>query len=364
MLLLILMLLICQLDCQEFVAKPLYRNIPLKKKLLGFCGKIKGFSKDFTLMANSKSIEDALTVEDYSYKSYEDDQRVDNFEPQFEIDARIVGGLEVEVAIPWFAHLKIKTENDTGKLVYNCGASAITSKYLLSAGHCFCFQMPHQKCKVHQGYLVTDYKIKVLAIIGVVSEETLAYAPKEERSKRRIRKISRILVHKDFRFGRPNDIALLEMESSLPPDELSAPVCMPAGGRFPDLMKNATVVGMGYRWNPKVECSTVGDGPSPFSPCKFPFYDNHQGRLVKYHNCERNHQTPSSKLEICKEFHSQLSGSMPDRYVVDIKHDKNVTRCYDLKPQKGNHDLCILFVDNGMAASYLKVQQMVLVNVI
>ena len=58
-----------------------------------------------------------------------------------------------------------------------------------------------------------------------------------------------------------------------------APICLPAGKYFPDMYKNATVVGMGWRWEPKRECNTVSGGPSEFSPCKFPFID-HNGYKV------------------------------------------------------------------------------------
>ena len=53
------------------------------------------------------------------------------------------------------------------------------------------------------------------------------------------------------------------------------PICLPAGELFPDLHTNATVVGMGWRWEPERECNTISGGPSEFSPCKFPFIDQH-----------------------------------------------------------------------------------------
>ena len=53
------------------------------------------------------------------------------------------------------------------------------------------------------------------------------------------------------------------------------PICLPAGEFFPDLHTNATVVGMGWRWEPERECNTISGGPSEFSPCKFPFIDQH-----------------------------------------------------------------------------------------
>ena len=48
---------------------------------------------------------------------------------------------------------------------------------------------------------------------------------------------------------------------------------------FPDMFKNAAVVGMGWRWEPKRECNTISGGPAEFSPCKFPFMD-HNGHKV------------------------------------------------------------------------------------
>ena len=45
------------------------------------------------------------------------------------------------------------------------------------------------------------------------------------------------------------------------------------------MFKNAAVVGMGWRWEPKKECNTISGGPSEYSPCKFPFMD-HNGHKV------------------------------------------------------------------------------------
>ena len=58
-------------------------------------------------------------------------------------------------------------------------------------------------------------------------------------------------------------------------EEDANPICLPAGEFFPDLHTNATVVGMGWRWEPERECNTISGGPSEFSPCKFPFIDQH-----------------------------------------------------------------------------------------
>ena len=63
-----------------------------------------------------------------------------------------------------------------------------------------------------------------------------------------------------------------------------APICLPAGDYFPDLHKNATVVGMGWRWEPERECNTVSGGPSEFSPCKFPFIDYNGDVLMCSHD--------------------------------------------------------------------------------
>ena len=151
------------------------------------------------------------------------------------------------------------------------------------------------------------------------------------------------------------------MEKPIPDNDPNyAPICLPGGDLFPDMYKNATVVGMGWRWEPKRECNTVAGGPSEFSPCKFPFID-HNGHKVKsmlisclymsiklagckicflifqQFNCPKT-STPSSNETVCREFYDNYvtlrRNEFPERYEVEIKisgTENKTYRCFDNK---------------------------------
>ena len=128
------------------------------------------------------------------------------------------------------------------------------------------------------------------------------------------------------------------MDKRVPADKVSAPICLPGGKLFPDHFKNGTVIGMGYKWNPKHDCSTVSGGPSPFSPCKFPFSTKTNGRSTKNYRCERNRQTPASNHKMCRDFHKRMVKKLKlkARYSVQINYNKTQVKCYDLEPHGGN----------------------------
>ena len=66
-------------------------------------------------------------------------------------------------------------------------------------------------CKLSKDrhYLVPDYPIDIVAMIGIVSELKMSYIDPKEVDKRRLRTVDRVLVHKDFGLNKPFDIAIL-----------------------------------------------------------------------------------------------------------------------------------------------------------
>ena len=48
--------------------------------------------------------------------------------------------------------------------------------------------------------------------------------------------VNSILIHKDYAPEKPYDIALLRLETALPIDRESAPICLPGGPKFPGVI--------------------------------------------------------------------------------------------------------------------------------
>ena len=127
------------------------------------------------------------------------------------------------------------------------------------------------------------------------------------------------------------------LDRRLPVDSVSAPICLPGGNRFPDQLRNATVVGMGFKWEPDKTCSTVSGGPDPFHPCRLPFIYAERGREEKFYRCARTQKTPSSFHKMCRDLHKQMGRlRLPSRYSALVtKQDGAKVDCYDLSPHDG-----------------------------
>ena len=83
--------------------------IPLKNIELGNCGKMDVDLENF----NEQSEHEHELEEDYNYDE----------------DSRIVGGFDAPDPVPWFAMLKIMTQNGSFQ-GYQCGGTLITSRLL------------------------------------------------------------------------------------------------------------------------------------------------------------------------------------------------------------------------------------------
>ena len=70
---------------------------------------------------------------------------------------------------------------------------------------------------------------------------------------------------------------------------------------------------MGSKWNRYQPCITTAGGPSPFQACKFPFESKGQSNSL----CVTSLQTPSADVDICNEFHAQVSFSDLSEISID-----------------------------------------------
>ncbi|XP_065206949.1 serine protease nudel-like [Planococcus citri] len=133
--------------------------------------------------------------------------------------SRIVGGGSAALgAWPWQAALYKEGE-------FQCGATLISNKWLLSAGHCF-------------NNALHDYWV---ARLGILRRSSTLPSPHEQ-----IRPIRRIIVHPNYAdAGFVNDISLLEMNSEVQFTNFVRPICLPNPNRILLDGTLCTVIGWG-----------------------------------------------------------------------------------------------------------------------
>ncbi|XP_030746349.1 uncharacterized protein LOC115875103 isoform X2 [Sitophilus oryzae] len=133
--------------------------------------------------------------------------------------ARVVGGGNAESgAWPWQVALYKEGE-------FQCGATLLSEKWLVSAGHCF-----YRSPKDHW-----------VARLGALRRGTTLPSPYEQ-----LRTIARIIVHPSYMdFGFINDISLLEMSSTVSFSDYVRPVCLPSVDQVLEDGRLCTVIGWG-----------------------------------------------------------------------------------------------------------------------
>ncbi|XP_017781082.1 PREDICTED: serine protease nudel-like isoform X2 [Nicrophorus vespilloides] len=133
--------------------------------------------------------------------------------------ARIVGGGNAGLgAWPWQAALYKEGE-------FKCGATLISDKWLLSAGHCF-----YQSLDEHW-----------VARLGALRRGTALPSPYEQ-----LRPIIQIILHPDYvDAGFINDISLLKMEVGVIFSDYVRPICLPSAESPPNDGRMCTVIGWG-----------------------------------------------------------------------------------------------------------------------
>ncbi|KAM4904633.1 suppressor of tumorigenicity 14 protein-like [Sylvia borin] len=123
---------------------------------------------------------------------------------------RIVGGEDARPEKwPWQASLQL------GARGHVCGASVISSRWLVSAAHCF----------LDSGSVRYSVPMGWRAYMG-------SHTINEKSNRVAVRSITRILVHPQYDQSTSDyDIALLEMETPVLFDELVQPICLPSTSR-------------------------------------------------------------------------------------------------------------------------------------
>ncbi|KAM4737636.1 suppressor of tumorigenicity 14 protein homolog [Anableps anableps] len=134
--------------------------------------------------------------------------------------SRIVGGqASKEGEWPWQVSLHV-----TG-LGHTCGASVLNNRWLLTAAHCF--QDDYAHTNRWEAFLG-------LHVQGQTNEWTVK------------RKVKRIVIHKDYnRMSYDNDIALMELDSSVTLNQYIWPICLPSATYDFPVGQEAWITGWG-----------------------------------------------------------------------------------------------------------------------
>ncbi|XP_019869370.2 serine protease nudel isoform X2 [Aethina tumida] len=133
--------------------------------------------------------------------------------------ARVVGGGNAGLgAWPWQAALYKEGE-------FQCGATLLSDKWLVSAGHCFYHSQDEHW----------------VARLGALRRGTTLPSPYEQ-----LRAIVKIIVHPGYvDSGFINDISLLQMEFPVVYSDYVRPICLPAPNEAPMDGRLCTIVGWG-----------------------------------------------------------------------------------------------------------------------
>lgn len=153
---------------------------------------------------------------------------------------RIVGGNNAGLGSwPWQAALYKEGE-------FQCGATLISDRWLLSAGHCFFQWVTYYKflweklvtCAFMNFSSVDEHWV---ARLGALRRGTALPSPYEQ-----LRHISRIILHPDYvDAGFVNDISLLQMESPVIFSDYVRPICLPDANATLKDGRMCTVIGWG-----------------------------------------------------------------------------------------------------------------------
>ena len=237
-------------------------------------------------------------------------------------DQRIVGGAPTKGQRPWIVGILIGN-------IYKCGAALLNRQWLVSAAHCFCWQI--NPC-------LPTWTMDIEAVIGI---KDLSKAHVFQSS---IYKISKLILHPDYNQtgASEHDVALLKLNEKVPPDV--HPICLP-GKNFLYEGGDAFTAGWG-----KLEptrnreslnkCRTSSLGPAPFSECRFPF--SYKGR--SYKKCINFIQPPGSSVPVCdqlyktKNFRSKPPKGFDKIALMDEKGN-TLTECHDYDQIK-EHGWC------------------------
>ena len=257
---------------------------------------------------------------------------------------RIVGGKKSSPhSRPWMAFVQILETN-------RCAGSLINRRFVLTAAHCVCTHFfcgeKGQDGKKGQRFALYNSNDGIKVFLGIhdlrnvlsnyeggkVLRSKTSFTPQEYG-------IVQAVIHPNYDDAL-YDVALLRTHEDVVFRPFHVrPICLPPGGHFPDIRKDALVAGWGSLKNNA--CHTNPNGPAPNSKCIFPFV--HNG--VVFHNCFFG-PNPSSDDPLCKSLRQRRPKELTnyrDEVVLLPKHDfiknESLTRkCYN--PGSGGHGWC------------------------
>lgn len=211
-------------------------------------------------------------------------------------EARVVGGRDSHLGeLPW--SVLIRETSLMGFFVKTkCGGVLIDLKWVLTAAHC------------QPGMFGS--------LIVVVGEYDLGLARSERLRKPLVRKVKRMIIHRDYNPSNfDNDIALLELESPFQVQPHVVPICLPEKGD--DFIGHqALVAGWG-------KLSFGGPVPSVLQVAKLPVIGNKQCQEM-YHNS--GHMKIISDSFVCAGYENggqdSCEGDSGGPLQVQRAHDK------------------------------------------
>lgn len=146
---------------------------------------------------------------------------------------------------PWMAYIEI-----VSTIKFHCGGSVINKRYVLTAAHCTCDQLP---CAVDQNDdLQINYEPKGKLTVYLGFKDTKKRKLKPEN----IYPVVEIKVHEKYRQDF-HDMALLKVERDIVFGPKVAPICMPLGPKFPDTGHKGFVAGWGHVKNRQENKTTL-----------------------------------------------------------------------------------------------------------
>ncbi|CRL07272.1 CLUMA_CG020251, isoform A [Clunio marinus] len=190
----------------------------------------------------------------------------------YRADLRIVGGFDaVQRETPYMVGLM-----KHGGVV--CGASIISEKFLIIAAHCICNNQNHiikpSQLKAFVGMnKITDVK-------NEIEDDTIAEVF-----------IKKIIVHPDYSCGKTsqNDIALLQLESSIKFNDNIQPLCLSTDES--QVMEIGIVTGWGWT----NEDLSVGEKPNVLQTADVPIWSNEECQK-SYKNLMKTNQISDKQM--------------------------------------------------------------------
>ncbi|OQV25664.1 putative Acrosin [Hypsibius exemplaris] len=155
-------------------------------------------------------------------------------------DGRVIGGQEaVPGSWPWLVHLQMDRD---GEKRFDCGASIISGKWIISAAHCFVREdnCMGELCHKRLDTDASHYKARVgqhRNSDGAGLDATARDYP-----------IRRIIIHELYNMAKsdsPADIALLEVDGLISFTSVVSPVCLPTARSDPPAGQSCVVAGWG-----------------------------------------------------------------------------------------------------------------------